>query len=398
MSAIKLYTHSHPHTFTSSHDHSCLPHTLTDLVDFSDEEGYGKYFDLHHCYDCFVNLKQMEVWCWHCWVFLCERNQNLWAVWKLNTNNYNFFCCREWTTWHTVRHLTVCLRYPMRRRTRSIGGEEKEEREKGEEERERGRRRKRWERRGRRKTKEKKGGQRSISIFCALLPTHMHTHTHTCTHTHTHTHTHSTHTLTLTGIWMCCWSTSMTTWSECDPYWTRMCSTMRSRENLRRSGARAHSQDGESDGPSTSLSICLYLSIFLSIHLSIYLSISLSIWLSIYLAVYLSSCKCDLHCVLSSMPVGSVLSCPLFREVHGLVEWICEKILCSSITYCLLQCVSVGRAVEIQQATCLATCTNMSFSCSIASGYLRGLHALLGMWEAFSAITAANYWFLVLSV
>jgi len=40
-----------------------LPHTLTDLVDFSDEEGYGKYLDLHHCYDCFINLKQMEVWC-----------------------------------------------------------------------------------------------------------------------------------------------------------------------------------------------------------------------------------------------------------------------------------------------------------------------------------------------
>ena len=54
-------THSHTHTHTLTFPPCCISLTLTDLVDFTDEEGYGKYLDLHHCYDCFVNLKQMEV-------------------------------------------------------------------------------------------------------------------------------------------------------------------------------------------------------------------------------------------------------------------------------------------------------------------------------------------------
>ena len=33
---------------------------LTALVEFSDEEGYGKYLDLHECYKRFVNLKGVE--------------------------------------------------------------------------------------------------------------------------------------------------------------------------------------------------------------------------------------------------------------------------------------------------------------------------------------------------
>ena len=33
----------------------------TMLVEFSDEEGYGKYLDLHECYDAFINLKGAEV-------------------------------------------------------------------------------------------------------------------------------------------------------------------------------------------------------------------------------------------------------------------------------------------------------------------------------------------------
>lgn len=27
------------------------------MVDFTDEEGYGKYIDLHECYNKFVNIK-----------------------------------------------------------------------------------------------------------------------------------------------------------------------------------------------------------------------------------------------------------------------------------------------------------------------------------------------------
>lgn len=34
---------------------------FTDLVEFSDEEGYGKYLDLHECYEKYINLKGIEV-------------------------------------------------------------------------------------------------------------------------------------------------------------------------------------------------------------------------------------------------------------------------------------------------------------------------------------------------
>ncbi|KAL3882818.1 hypothetical protein ACJMK2_029124 [Sinanodonta woodiana] len=33
---------------------------FTNLADFTDEEGYGKYLDLHECYEKFLNLKGME--------------------------------------------------------------------------------------------------------------------------------------------------------------------------------------------------------------------------------------------------------------------------------------------------------------------------------------------------
>lgn len=34
---------------------------MTDIVEFTDEEGYGKYLDLHECYEKFINLKGIEV-------------------------------------------------------------------------------------------------------------------------------------------------------------------------------------------------------------------------------------------------------------------------------------------------------------------------------------------------
>lgn len=37
------------------------PEALQTLVDFTDEEGYGKFLDMHELYDNFINLKQMEV-------------------------------------------------------------------------------------------------------------------------------------------------------------------------------------------------------------------------------------------------------------------------------------------------------------------------------------------------
>lgn len=33
----------------------------TDLVEFTDEEGYGRYLDLHDCYLKYINLKSSEV-------------------------------------------------------------------------------------------------------------------------------------------------------------------------------------------------------------------------------------------------------------------------------------------------------------------------------------------------
>jgi len=35
---------------------------VADLVEFTDEEGYGKYLDLHECYVKFINLKGIEVY------------------------------------------------------------------------------------------------------------------------------------------------------------------------------------------------------------------------------------------------------------------------------------------------------------------------------------------------
>lgn len=37
------------------------PCCLADLVEFTDEEGYGRYLDLHDCYLKYINLKSIEV-------------------------------------------------------------------------------------------------------------------------------------------------------------------------------------------------------------------------------------------------------------------------------------------------------------------------------------------------
>lgn len=34
---------------------------MADMVDFTDEEGYGRYLDLHDCYLKYINLKGAEV-------------------------------------------------------------------------------------------------------------------------------------------------------------------------------------------------------------------------------------------------------------------------------------------------------------------------------------------------
>ena len=35
--------------------------SFLDLVEFTDEEGYGKFLDLHHLHDQFLNLKSSVV-------------------------------------------------------------------------------------------------------------------------------------------------------------------------------------------------------------------------------------------------------------------------------------------------------------------------------------------------
>ncbi len=43
------------------------PEYLQTLVDFSDEEGYGKYLDMHELHDTFINIRHMEVSRWGKW-------------------------------------------------------------------------------------------------------------------------------------------------------------------------------------------------------------------------------------------------------------------------------------------------------------------------------------------
>ena len=39
---------------------SLIPLIASDLVEFTDEEGYGRYLDLHDCYLQYINLKASE--------------------------------------------------------------------------------------------------------------------------------------------------------------------------------------------------------------------------------------------------------------------------------------------------------------------------------------------------
>lgn len=63
--------------------------TFTDLVDFSDEEGYGKYLDLHECYEKYINLKGIEV------SYILTLN-----IFFIMSCQLSFImsCCRKWIT------------------------------------------------------------------------------------------------------------------------------------------------------------------------------------------------------------------------------------------------------------------------------------------------------------
>ncbi len=37
------------------------PILFSDMTEFTDEEGYGKYLDIHECYEKYINLKGVDV-------------------------------------------------------------------------------------------------------------------------------------------------------------------------------------------------------------------------------------------------------------------------------------------------------------------------------------------------
>lgn len=52
----------YPSMFLAPPALSCVSFACpTDLVEFTDEEGYGRYLDLHDCYLKYINLKSSEV-------------------------------------------------------------------------------------------------------------------------------------------------------------------------------------------------------------------------------------------------------------------------------------------------------------------------------------------------
>lgn len=42
-------------------------------VEFTDEEGYGKYLDLHECYEKFINLKGIEVTTYYIFLYPLQK-------------------------------------------------------------------------------------------------------------------------------------------------------------------------------------------------------------------------------------------------------------------------------------------------------------------------------------
>ena len=58
---VYYYYYEYYHNITRVFlNHYFLP-IFVDLIEFTDEEGYGKYLDLHEVYDKFLNLRGIEV-------------------------------------------------------------------------------------------------------------------------------------------------------------------------------------------------------------------------------------------------------------------------------------------------------------------------------------------------
>lgn len=95
--------------------------SCTDLVEFTDEEGYGRYLDLHDCYLKYINLKGSEV--------LFQSIFSIFIIIFIFLDAFmSCFVFRNWNTSHICHPSISSLISPKTGRTLSIKGESLSER------------------------------------------------------------------------------------------------------------------------------------------------------------------------------------------------------------------------------------------------------------------------------
>ncbi|CAH0389639.1 unnamed protein product [Bemisia tabaci] len=60
LKGIKDFYHKHPNEICIPMSVQFAQEEMQDMAEFTDEEGYGKYLDLHECYEKYINLKGIE--------------------------------------------------------------------------------------------------------------------------------------------------------------------------------------------------------------------------------------------------------------------------------------------------------------------------------------------------
>lgn len=92
----------------------------TDLVEFTDEEGYGRYLDLHDCYLKYINLKGSEVCLQFILsLFFCKQDGFCFIL----ADVMSCFAFRNWNTSPICHPSISSLISPKTGRTPSIKGE-----------------------------------------------------------------------------------------------------------------------------------------------------------------------------------------------------------------------------------------------------------------------------------
>ena len=96
--------------------------SCTDLVEFTDEEGYGRYLDLHDCYLKYINLKGAEVRSSLLFLMdpipVCE----IIYIFFFPCSDVLFYSCRNWNTSPICRRLISSSISPKIERTLSTKG------------------------------------------------------------------------------------------------------------------------------------------------------------------------------------------------------------------------------------------------------------------------------------